>query len=132
MCKDPEDARLILKEMGGLPNFCQVCQRPTIFPRPDISKERACQHGDDTFIFCSDGCQEIFMAEPEHYQGYKNFYDLYEEKELSEVIQELGFVREDGKTLMAQPELEPKRLWTLDDIRKIDYVVKRPPMPKVQ
>ncbi len=128
-CKDPEDGVLILKEMGGLPNFCQVCQRPTIFPRPDISKQRACKFGDETFIFCSDGCQNIFTKEPHHYVGFKNFYDLYEGKELSTVIQELGFVRADGITLMAQPELEPKRLWTLDDIRNVDYVVERPAPP---
>jgi hypothetical protein len=56
-------------------------------------------------------------------------YDLYEGKELSQVIQELGFVRDDGKTLMAQPELEPKRLWTLEDIRKANYIVERPAPP---
>lgn len=132
MCKDPEEGRLILKEMGGLPNFCQVCQRPTIFPRPDITKERARKFGDQTFIFCSDGCESIFTKEPHHYVGYKNFYDLYEGMELSEVIKTLGFVRDDGNTLMAQPELEPKRMWTLDDIRKTDYVVQRPPVPPIK
>lgn len=41
----------------------------------------------------------------------------------------MGFVREDGKTLIAQPTLASQRLWTLDDIKRCDYVVKKPPPP---
>ena len=40
-------------------------------------------------------------------------------------------VREDGKTLMAQPTLDGPPLWTLDDIRRCQYEVKNPPAPPV-
>ena len=42
---------------------------------------------------------------------------------------DMGFVREDGKTLIAQPVLEPKRMWTIDDLRRCDYEVVKPPPP---
>jgi len=44
---------------------------------------------------------------------------------------DMGFVREDGKTLIAQPVLEPKRMWTLDDLRRCGYEVVKPPAPPV-
>ena len=128
-CTDPSDQALILKELGGLPNFCQVCQLPTIFPLPSANSGRSCLHNGKRFIFCSAGCQEIFFNEPNHYQGFQGFLDRYEGFELSEVTRDMGFVREDGKTLIAQPTLASKRIWTLDDIRRCDYVVKKPPPP---
>jgi methane/phenol/toluene hydroxylase len=128
-CKDPRERKLILKELGGLPNFCQVCHRPTIFPRQDLANPRTVIHKDKHYCLCSDGCEHIFRREADRYIGSKSFYDLYEGKELSQVVQALGYVRDDGSTLMAQPELEPAKMWTLDDVRACDYVVQRPPMP---
>ncbi|MDO8432189.1 MAG: hypothetical protein Q7S58_07230 [Candidatus Binatus sp.] len=32
----------------------------------------------------------------------------------------------DGKTLIAQPVLKPKRMWTIDDIRRCKYEVVSP------
>ena len=46
--------------------------------------------------------------------------------DLADVIVALGYVRPDGKTLMGQPHLNADRLWTLDDIRKLEYEVKDP------
>ena len=51
--------------------------------------------------------------------------------DLADVTLDMGFVREDGKTLIAQPVLEPKRMWTLDDLRRCDYEVVKPPAPPV-
>lgn len=126
---DPDDRLLILKELGGLPNFCQVCQLPTIFPRPDASTGRSVEYNGKSYVACSLGCEEIFVREPEHYIGAKTFYDLYAGYELSEVIVQLGYLREDGETLIAQPALEPKRMWTLEDIQRCAYEVKAPPLP---
>jgi YHS domain-containing protein len=128
-CTDPDEGRVILKELGGLPNFCQVCQRPTIFPRPDINTGRSYQYKGKNYVLCSDGCEHIFSREADRYIGSKSFYDLYEGMELSQITQQLGYVRDDGKTLMAQPLLKPKRMWTLDDLKRCDYVVARPPAP---
>src|SRR5690606_5205403 len=128
-CKDPDERKLVLKELGGLPNFCQVCQRPTIFPRQDLARPRALERGGKAYCLCSDGCEHIFRREADRYIGSKSFYDLYEGMELSEVVRKLGYVRDDGRTLMAQPELEPRRMWTLADISACGYVVERPPLP---
>jgi propane monooxygenase large subunit len=36
-------------------------------------------------------------------------------------MQDLGYVRDDGKTLVPQPhlDLDPKKMWTLDEVRGI-------------
>jgi propane 2-monooxygenase large subunit len=36
----------------------------------------------------------------------------------------MGFVRDDGKTLTAQPhlDLDPKKMWTLDHMRRMPHV----------
>jgi propane 2-monooxygenase large subunit len=44
--------------------------------------------------------------------------DRFHGRELSEVVRELGFVRADGETLIAQPHLRDERRWTLSDIRR--------------
>jgi propane monooxygenase large subunit len=40
-------------------------------------------------------------------------------RDFAEVVEDLGYVRDDGKTLMPQPhlDLDPKKMWTLDDLR---------------
>ena len=128
-CTEPADQALVLKELGGLPNFCQVCQLPIIFPLPNANSGRSCMHAGQLFTFCSEGCQEIFFNEPVRYQGFQTFLDRYDGYELSEVTRDMGFVREDGETLIAQPALDPKRMWTLADIKRCDYEVKKPPPP---
>lgn len=45
---------------------------------------------------------------------------------LADVILALGYVRQDGKTLLAQPTLSTKRMWTVDDIRRVGYTVRNP------
>jgi hypothetical protein len=42
------------------------------------------------------------------------------------VILDLGLVREDGQTLVGQPGIDLKRMWTIDDIRRLNYEVKDP------
>ena len=39
--------------------------------------------------------------------------------DVAEIMQELGYVRDDGKTLVPQPhlDLDPKKMWTLDEVR---------------
>jgi hypothetical protein len=123
---DPASRGLALKELGGLPHFCQVCQLPLIFPRPNASEGRAKEINGKTLTFCSAGCEWIYERDPGHYSGFKSFYDLYDGWEVSEVIKHLGYVRADGKTLIAQPTLDMSRMWTLDDIRACDYIVRAP------
>lgn len=130
-CTHPADAALIIDQLGGLPNFCQVCQLPTIFPTPKDNTGRSHAHNGKNYIFCSAGCQEIFVNEPEHYKGFQGFLDRYEGFDLADVTIDMGFVRDDGKTLIAQPTLDGGPRWTLDDIRRCQYEVKKPPAPPV-
>ena len=58
--------------------------------------------------------------------GDRNFFDRYHGWELSEVVRDLGFVRSDGKTLVAQPHLDDDGMWTLDDLRSLDFEVVSP------
>ena len=39
--------------------------------------------------------------------------------DVAEIMEELGYVRDDGKTLVPQPhlDLDPKKMWTLDDVK---------------
>ena len=41
-------------------------------------------------------------------------------------MQDLGFLRADGKTLIAQPHLDDDGLWTLDDVRSMQYEIVSP------
>ena len=45
--------------------------------------------------------------------------DCYHGWDLADAIKDLGFVRDDGKTLMPQPHLhfDDSKMWTLDDVR---------------
>jgi propane monooxygenase large subunit len=51
--------------------------------------------------------------------GKREWETLYHGKDLADIIQELGYVRDDGNTLIPQPHLnlDPKAMFTLDDMR---------------
>jgi phenol hydroxylase P3 protein len=54
----------------GLPMLCQVCQIPMAFTEPDDPTQicyREAEHDGDRYHFCSDGCRDIFVDEPEKY-----------------------------------------------------------------
>ena len=39
--------------------------------------------------------------------------------DLADVVTDLGYIRDDGKTLVPQPhlDLDPKKMWTVDDFK---------------
>ena len=39
---------------------------------------------------------------------------------------DIGFVRSDGKTLIAQPHLDSDKMWTLDDLKSMDFKLQSP------
>jgi propane monooxygenase large subunit len=52
--------------------------------------------------------------------GKREWESCYHGQDLADIVTDLGYVRDDGKTLTPQPHLDlddPKKLWTLDDIR---------------
>ena len=122
---EPDDGLLATKELGGLPAFCIVCQFPQIFPRPDAHIGVTVEKDGRTLSFCSPGCQWIYEQAPEHYTGV-TFYSRYDGWDLADTAIDSGYVRGDGKTLMAQPGLNLKRMWTLDDLRRCHYEIVSP------
>ncbi len=56
--------------------------------------------------------------------GHREWETLHHNRDLADIIKDLGYVRDDGKTLIPQPHLDlddPKKLWTLDDVRGINF-----------
>jgi propane monooxygenase large subunit len=51
--------------------------------------------------------------------GFREWETLHHGKDLAVIVSDLGYVRDDGKTLIPQPhlDLDPKKMWTLDDVR---------------
>lgn len=57
--------------------------------------------------------------------GFREWETLHHDKDLSDIVSDLGYVRDDGKTLIPQPHLDlddPKKLWTLDDLKGIQFM----------
>jgi propane monooxygenase large subunit len=44
---------------------------------------------------------------------------MYHGQDLAEIIKDLGYVRDDGETLVPQPhlDLDPKKMWTLENAK---------------
>ena len=122
----PSSGRLILAELPGLPPFCQVCQLPCVMPRPDRNEFRLVEWQSAKYATCSEGCEWIFRTWPVAHAGRRQFWARYHGWDLADVIEDLGYVRPDGKTLIGQPALDLDRLWTIDDIRAIGFEVKDP------
>ena len=66
----------------GLPRLCQVCQIPTAFTEPDDPTQicvRDHTHEGERYHFCSDGCKDIFIDEPEKYvQAWLPVHQIYQ------------------------------------------------------
>jgi propane monooxygenase large subunit len=54
--------------------------------------------------------------------GAREWETLYHGWNWADVVKDMGYVRDDGKTMVAQPHLnldDPKKLWTLDHLRRM-------------
>jgi hypothetical protein len=125
MC-DPANGTIPLSLFESLPPVCRVCHMPCILPRPDLSAMRVREHGGRKHALCSDACEEFFLQEPHRYQAAPTFFEEYDGIGLADFIQANGLLRADGKTLMAQPWLNEDRMWTIDDIRALNIVIRDP------
>ena len=123
---DPRQGRIPMQDLPSLPPFCQVCHVPCVVPRITAPETRVLEHGGRRYALCSEGCAWIFQLEPVIYTGCASWWARFHGWNLADVILDLGYVRTDGKTLMAQPHLGSERMWTIEDIRKLDYVVRDP------
>jgi len=111
-----------------MPPVCRVCQMPCILPRLDVNELRIKEYAGRRHAFCSAPCEQIFDEDPSRYLGFKTFWELWHGHGLDEYIVKQGLLRHDGKTLVAQPHCsdDPRMMWTLDDIKALDYEIKDP------
>jgi len=97
-----------------------------------IREEIVCDEVDGkVYTYCSEGCRwthkTAFAAEYEgratpamgRFSGRREWEDCYHGVDLADAIVDLGFVRNDGKTLTPQPHLifDDKQMWKLDHVR---------------
>jgi propane monooxygenase large subunit len=57
--------------------------------------------------------------------GKREWETLYHGWNWADVVSDMGYVRDDGKTMVAQPHLElgdQKKMWTLDHLRRMPEV----------
>jgi propane 2-monooxygenase large subunit len=122
--KDPEAYGAFLKQISQEPPApsCWTCLVTCVFP-DDLCHREVDGH---TRFYCSHECKWLDESNPGRYVGDRNFFDRYHGWELSEIVRDLGFVRPDGKTLVAQPHLDDDFMWTLDDLRKADFELQSP------
>ena len=119
---DPSSDFLPLQLVNLVEPFCWTCQMPSM----SVEDRRHRVVGDRTRFYCSKECQWMDESNPGRYIGDRNFFDRYHGWEASEVVSDLGFVRADGRTLIAQPHLGKDRRWTLEDIRRHDIRIVSP------
>ena len=57
--------------------------------------------------------------------GKREWETLYHGWNWADVVTDMGYVRDDGKTMIAQPHLnlDPKKMWTLDHLRRMGPVL---------
>jgi len=57
--------------------------------------------------------------------GYREWETLYHGWNWADVVSDRAYVRDDGKTMVAQPHLnlDPKKMWTLDHLRRMPPVL---------
>ncbi|MDT7693670.1 MAG: propane 2-monooxygenase large subunit, partial [Pseudonocardiales bacterium] len=114
------------------PHRCWTCMVPCLI-REDMVTDKV---DDQWRTYCSETCHWTdAVAFRSEYQGRptpnmgrltgkREWETLYHGRDLAEVVSELGYVRDDGKTLIPQPHLDlddPKKLWTLDNLRGIEF-----------
>jgi hypothetical protein len=111
---DPSSDFLPLQLMEVSPPWCWTCQTTCVCEADRTHRVVAGR----TRFYCSNECRWLDESNPGRYVGDRNYLDRFHGWELSEVVRELGFVRGDGETLIAQPHLNEERRWTLADIRR--------------
>jgi propane monooxygenase large subunit len=119
---DPASGFLPLQLVDNIDPFCWTCQMPAM-----VVEDR-CHRivGERTRFYCSKECRWMDESNPGRYMGDRNYFDRYHGWEASEIVRDLGFVRADGETLIAQPHLGDERRWTLADLRRHDVRITSP------
>ena len=110
---DPGADSVPMELVSMAPPFCWTCQMPCV-----LEDERTHRTVEErTRFYCSKECQWLDESNPGRYGGDRNYFDRYHGWELSEIVADLGFLRADGKTMIAQPHLGDDGRWTLEHLR---------------
>ena len=116
-----------LQGLAQRPYFCRTCALPCVFPKIDESTERVRQYNGRNHAFCSNACEEIFCQQPERYEATTLWDELWDGTGLEEFVVTRDLLREDGKTLIAQPHTKPDaHLWTVDDVKRLNFEITNP------
>lgn len=113
------------------PHRCWTCMVPCLI-REDMVTDKV---DGQWRTYCSETCawtdKVAFRPEYEgrptpnmgRLTGFREWETLHHGKDLADIVKDLGYVRDDGKTLIPQPhlDLDPKKMWTLDDVRGIPF-----------
>ncbi|HYF24850.1 MAG TPA: hypothetical protein VD931_03840 [Baekduia sp.] len=120
---DPAERGLLFQSMlADAPPFCWTCQMASVFD-DDLCHREVDGH---TRFYCSKECQWLDESNPGRYTGDRNWFDRYHGMELSELVSQLGFVRQDGETTIGQPHLRGDDRWTLADLKACGMTVESP------
>src|SRR5436190_1508609 len=111
------------------PHRCWTCMVPCLVREDMVVDEVDGQ----VRSYCSETCHwtDAVAFRPEYegratpsmgrLSGKREWETLHHGKDLAEIMQDLGYVRDDGHTLIPQPHLnlDPKEMWTLDECKGI-------------
>jgi YHS domain-containing protein len=123
---DPANEMIPFQALPARPPLCRVCSMPCVFPTVDTSTARLGSYAGKTHAFCSAPCEEIFTQQPLRYIGYQQWDEQFHGVGLDEFIIKNNLLRADGKTLVAQPHVSDEKMWTIDDVRKLDFEILDP------
>jgi propane monooxygenase large subunit len=114
------------------PHRCWTCMVPCLI-REDMVVDKV---DDQWRTYCSETCRwtDKTAFRPEYkgrdtpsmgrLTGKREWETLYHNWDLADIQKDLGYVRDDGKTLIPQPHMDlddPKKLWTLDDCKGLPF-----------
>ena len=109
------------------PHRCWTCMVPCLIREDTVVDEVDGQ----VRTYCSETCHwtDKVAFRPEYegrptpamgqLAGKREWETLHHGKDVGEMMEDSGFVRDDGKTLVPQPhlDLDPKKMWTLDEVK---------------
>jgi propane monooxygenase large subunit len=114
------------------PHRCWTCMVPCLI-REDLVVDEV---GGQVRTYCSETCHwtDTVAFQPQYdgratpnmgqLVGTREWETLYHNWDFSDIVKDMGTVREDGTTLTAQPHLDlddPKKMWTVEDMRGLPF-----------
>jgi propane monooxygenase large subunit len=109
------------------PHRCWSCMVPCLIREDMVVDEVDGQ----VRTYCSETCHwtDAVAFRPEYngratpsmgrLTGKREWETMYHGQDLAEIIKDLGYVRDDGETLVPQPhlDLDPKKMWKLENVK---------------